>query len=382
MRASVRDSRRALAAGALALALLRPAPLLAQGPVLLEAAASRHARATDPLSGGLAITSYRGPLGLRLGGAVHLRRDAGDWEEALVEQCGTAGCTTELVRRRVRAPGPTGYEVTDWTADADFLLEPFRPVGIAKSLLLGFSPYAFVGLGGRGMVFRDAPDSSIATASWGAGVHHQLLGWLGVGAEARYRRSLRSDSAVTIGSPHHMEYRVALGVSFGGGRRGRMTSEGALARATPGAVCAGDCAPRAVERRVFAERTAARVLDAADALIGRPWDDADFVRHVFAAEHVELPDDLRGLARAGAEVSTGIGSLRPGDLLFFSGDRTLVDHVAIFVGGTRIVHATGGRVRYDVLGEGARGIWLAEHLVLARRVITGDETRLRRRWGR
>jgi hypothetical protein len=58
-------------------------------------------------------------------------------------------------------------------------------------------------------------------------------------------------------------------------------------------------------------------------------------------------------------------------LLFFGNDASSIDHVAIYAGHDRIIHATasGGGVRYDVLGEGARGEWFADHLVTARRIL-------------
>lgn len=378
-----------LVLAALVSAALRPAPLAAQGRVLLEASAARGARASTPTFGGLALTSYRGPLGLRLGGAVHLRWDAGE-DQAAPLPCTEDGCPpTGAPRDRGRQV--LGYGLAAWTADADIVVEPFRPIGVARALLLGFSPYAFVGLGGRGVTPRWAPDTSIATASWGAGVHHQLLGMLTVGAEARYRRAIRSDSAITLGARQGLEYRVALGLDFGGGRR-RMRSDGALAPAASIPSCAGDCSPRSVERREFAARTVTRVLDAADGLVGTPYraggDDArrgfdapGFVRHVFDREHVRLPATVARMLERGAAVSTGVGSLRPGDLLFFASDGEVPDHVAIYVGHDRVVHAiaSGGRVRYDVLGEGRRGQWLAERLVAARRVVTGDEMRLQPR---
>lgn len=352
-----------LAAAALALAALLPlgpAPR-AQGSVLLEGAVTRRESADAPTFGGLSLTSYSGPVGLRLGGTAHVRNDGGR------------------------------YDLRAWTADADILLEPFRPVGVARALLLGFSPYAFVGLGGRGDVYRDAPDTSLATASYGAGVHHQIFGWLGVGAEARYRRALRSDSAITVAPRGHFEYRLALGASFGAGRR-RMRSDGALAPAAA-MPCAGDCAPRSVERRELAARTVGRVLDAADGLVGtryapggdgpaRGFDAAHFVAYVFERAGVQLPPSTSRMLSRGAAVSTGVGSLRPGDLLFFASDGDVADHVGIYVGRDRVVHAiaSGGRVRYDILGEGQRGTWLAERLVAARRVVTGDEQRVRARF--
>ena len=129
-----------------------------------------------------------------------------------------------------------------------------------------------------------------------------------------------------------------------------------------------------------------RVLDLADGSVGAPYlsggmtpttgfDAAGFVQYVFGREGVMLPRTVGQLARSGMTVSTRAGNLRPGDLVFFSNDGTTPDHVAIYAGHDRIVHATasGGGVRYDVLGEGARGAWFASHLVVARRVVDGSE---------
>src|SRR6185503_14752456 len=67
-------------------------------------------------------------------------------------------------------------------------------------------------------------------------------------------------------------------------------------------------------------------------------------------------------------------ALRPGDLLFFANDGTNINHVAIYAGQDRIIHATasGAGVRYDTLGEGERGEWFADHLVKARRVTRAE----------
>jgi peptidoglycan endopeptidase LytE len=126
---------------------------------------------------------------------------------------------------------------------------------------------------------------------------------------------------------------------------------------------------------------AARVIDAADDLLAiryraggtKPetgFDAAGFVQYVFGQVGVRLPDSAREMSRVGREVSTRVGALRPGDLLFFANDGTNINHVAIYAGQDRIIHATasGGGVRYDTLGEGERGEWFADHLVSARRV--------------
>lgn len=356
--------RARLSASLIALAFIAPHALVAQGPVLIEGFAARRESAREPLFGGLAISTFDGPLGVRLGGALNARRTDPSFGD---EGCETPPCMARPERR---------FEVRAWTADADIVVAPFRSVGVARALLLGFSPYAFVGLGARGIVREDASDTSVTTASLGAGVHHRLIGPLVLGAEGRYRRALRSDSAITLANRNHVEFRLALGLSFGGRRR--MSSAGAIAHAEAES-CAGDCASRSIERRIFAERTASRVLDRADARVGDDADAFEFVQDVFAGEGVKLPESPRRLLGAGSPVPTTVGSLRAGDLLFFAADRMVVDHVAIYVGGNRVVHASGGRVRYDVLGEGSRGMWLAEHLVTARRVVRGDEMRVRPR---
>jgi len=129
-------------------------------------------------------------------------------------------------------------------------------------------------------------------------------------------------------------------------------------------------------------RRTARVMDAAETQIGVPYryrgrspasgfDAPGFVRYVYAKEGIRLSRSVRSMADLGVEVSTQRDSLRPGDLLFFSNEKMRPDHVAIYAGQGRVIHAsaTGGAVRYDALGEGERGRWFASHLMSARRVL-------------
>ncbi|HUL02960.1 MAG TPA: C40 family peptidase [Gemmatimonadales bacterium] len=146
---------------------------------------------------------------------------------------------------------------------------------------------------------------------------------------------------------------------------------------------------------------ASHMLDVAESYLNTPYrrggtspqsgfDAAGFVRSVIGRAQVELgqkgaelPRTARDLAKMGDQVPLRIGSVRPGDLLFFASDGRHIDHVAIYAGRDRIIHATasGGGVRYDILSEGERGRWFAEHLVSARRLVgariskTGDAGR-------
>ena len=136
---------------------------------------------------------------------------------------------------------------------------------------------------------------------------------------------------------------------------------------------------------------ASRVLDIADGLVDTPFaaggttprsgfDAAGFVRYVFEQQGVSLPREARDMASVGTDVSTSTGALRAGDLLFFANDGSNINHVAIYAGRDRIIHATasGNGVRYDTLGEGARGRWFADHLVSARRLTASSEGATRR----
>lgn len=87
---------------------------------------------------------------------------------------------------------------------------------------------------------------------------------------------------------------------------------------------------------------------------------------------VELPRTSRQQARAGHPTEDEITALRPGDLMFFSAGGRRVDHVAIYAGDGRVIHATSGAgtVRYDDL-DTDRGEWLLERFVTSRRVLSG-----------
>jgi hypothetical protein len=369
----------------LVLLLLATAPAAgAQGPGLFEIYVSRKSTASDPLFGGLALAGYSGIFGLRLSGGLHLVQDTTASQQALVtcygrrRHCGGS-------ERRYQDNSMFGSSIGGWTADADLIVAPLRTLPLAKALLLGFSPYAFVGIGGDGTHVANVVDTSRATLSYGAGVHHELLGWLGLDAEARYRRALHGDSTFRIGSPRDWTYRAGLTISFGGGHHD-------AAPATPQVITLAPPLPPLVTDDADAEDVlaarAAKVLDRAEGLLDTPYrrggsspasgfDAAGFVRYVIAEEGVSLPRTAGRMSTVGRDVSTRVGTLRPGDLLFFANDGLRIDHVAIYVGQERIVHASasGGGVRYDDLGEGERGRWFAEHLMSARRVLAGKVAR-------
>jgi cell wall-associated NlpC family hydrolase len=358
----------------------------AQGPGLFDAFAARKESPTDPLFTGFGLTGYSGIFGIRISGALNFNGGGTSRTQNAgpsYYRCDRFGCRDYHTGPRYSYNSGLGFGLGGWSADADLLVSPFRVLPVVKSLLLGFSPYAFVGIGGQGVSPDNAADTSHAVWSFGAGVHHDLLGWLGVSAEARNRRSFQSDSVIAIGSHRSWEYRAGLSISFAGNHV-----------AVPSRPPQGIIMPieqREVDRFETAEsaaRTVARVLDRAEGLVDTPFrlgstnstigfDAAGFVQYVFGEEGIGLPRTSHAIAELGEEVSTRVGSLRPGDLLFFGNEGSSIDHVAIYAGHDRIIHATasGGGVRYDVLGEGPRGEWFAGHLVTARRIVAEGRER-------
>jgi gamma-D-glutamyl-L-lysine dipeptidyl-peptidase len=82
--------------------------------------------------------------------------------------------------------------------------------------------------------------------------------------------------------------------------------------------------------------------------------------------------DIQAAAPVGAVLEHG-AELRPGDLLYFADDGTRINHVAISLGGSRIIHSAltnGGVDTNDLAGERPFDRRLARILVRARRVLS------------
>ena len=376
-----------LATGALVLTL-PPRHIAAQGPGVFDAFAARKESPGDPLFTGLGLTGYNGIFGIRVSGALNFNNGGSPQRQSqssgVYYRCDRfGGCRSYRSGTRYNYDSGIGIGIGGWSADADLLIAPLRALPIAKSLLLGFSPYGFIGVGGVGINPNNAADTSRGVWSFGVGVHHDLLGWLGVSAEARNRRSFQNDSVIAIGSRRNWEYRAGLSISFSG-------HQADVSSRPPRGIMMPTEQPEVArfETAESAARITARVLDRAEGLVDTPYrwgstnpsigfDAAGFVQYVYGEEGIALPRTSHAIAELGEEVSTRASALRPGDLLFFGNDGSSIDHVAIYAGHDRIIHATasGGRVRYDVLGEGPRGEWFADHLVTVRRVVAEGRER-------
>jgi len=106
----------------------------------------------------------------------------------------------------------------------------------------------------------------------------------------------------------------------------------------------------------------------------RAFDCSGFVQYVFALHGVSLPRTAHEQAAVG-EAPVGGDSLEAGDLLFFWGGHG-AQHIAIYVGGDSIIHAssTGHKVRVDRLtGQGGmHSTWFNERLIAVRRLLPAD----------
>lgn len=103
-------------------------------------------------------------------------------------------------------------------------------------------------------------------------------------------------------------------------------------------------------------------------------DCSGLVQAVYRMHGIVLPRDAELQRAVGQPVgfADGLDALRPGDLLFFTEVPGRITHVALSLGGTRIVHsalANGGVADNDLAGTGDVEPRLREMLVDVRRVL-------------
>jgi hypothetical protein len=107
-----------------------------------------------------------------------------------------------------------------------------------------------------------------------------------------------------------------------------------------------------------------------------PWgaDCSGFVQASFALHGVHLPRDAWMQACAGEALPSDLALLKPGDLLFFSDEpEARVSHVAMSLGGSRVVHQAlgrGGHAVDDMESNEEYTTLLRGRLRCARRVLS------------
>jgi cell wall-associated NlpC family hydrolase len=335
------------------LVALLPAGVAAQGVTITPFAASDGGLPGSPALVGISATTWTGPVGLRLGGAMDMASSP-------------IGSLFGQTRPDV---------VEAWQGDLDLVFD----LGRAGLQIRSVDPRLFAGFGVHGRRQGDASGATIPVWSYGAAGAVSLTRWLALDLEARYRMPHESDaSALPAGVGGGWETRGGLAFRIGGGRAApaRPASPRAEPRAGGGGVYSGGAV-----RDAGAAGIARGAIRTAERYVGLPYvwggtspsegfDCSGFVHYVFREHGIRLPRVSRDQANAGAWLPPRVDGLAPGDLMFYAGRDGVIDHVAIYAGGGRIIHAssTGRGVRYDDLNT-QRGHYYATRMVAARRVI-------------
>lgn len=262
-----------------------------------------------------------------------------------------------------------------WGADADAVLFiGGRSIGGYQPRTI--APYIFAGLGVAG---SDSLARSTITHNWsyGAGLTIPVAGAVDLFGESRWRMSRYVLPTAHYAPTPKNEFRVGISFHVGGGgndsHSGRRPSRSSRYSSLPASVPANT-----YPASTTTSASAARVLDVADKYIGVPYvaggttplgfDASGFTQFVFARRGVQLPRTSREQANVGLAVAPEWRAVAPGDLVMFA-DRDQIDHVAIYAGHNRIIHASSTLgVHYDDLSTD-RGEWFVDHMVAARRVL-------------
>jgi len=139
--------------------------------------------------------------------------------------------------------------------------------------------------------------------------------------------------------------------------------------------------------RVFAEEPTPlpetvryRLVKMARSFLGLPYrwggmserrgaDCSGLVKMLFAKLHIELPRSSRDQIRSGENIA--IETLQWGDLVFFSSDGATPNHVGLYIGKNRFIHAE--KKTGQVIITNLNQPWYGKHFLAARRVMESKE---------
>ncbi|AZL71087.1 MULTISPECIES: C40 family peptidase [Pseudomonas] len=142
---------------------------------------------------------------------------------------------------------------------------------------------------------------------------------------------------------------------------------------------------QALQAVAMSPKQSSEVLSRAVNVLGTPYrwggsspkkgfDCSGLVKYAFNdVADVDLPRTSNAMAQ-GQGVKVAKSDLKPGDLIFFNIKSRRVNHVAIYLGNDRFIHAprTGKRVSIDSL---EKPYW-QKHYVVAKRVLPKDQQAL------
>lgn len=99
----------------------------------------------------------------------------------------------------------------------------------------------------------------------------------------------------------------------------------------------------------------------------RGFDCSGLVHHVFARLGVEMPRHSGDQYHEGRPIPPD--DLRPGDLVFFANSSGSINHVGIWTGDDRFVHASRSR---GVVEDSSNSTWFRRRFVGGRRVAVSE----------
>ena len=98
-------------------------------------------------------------------------------------------------------------------------------------------------------------------------------------------------------------------------------------------------------------------------------DCSGLVKALFAKLNIELPRTSREQFHSGQNIA--VENLRTGDLLFFSSNGVTPDHVGLYIGNNRFVHAEK-KAGYVIITD-LNQPWYVKHFLGARRIVESEE---------
>jgi cell wall-associated NlpC family hydrolase len=125
----------------------------------------------------------------------------------------------------------------------------------------------------------------------------------------------------------------------------------------------------------------ASVVETALAVMGSPYewggtdqngfDCSGLVQYAYAQHGIVLPRVSQDQMRMGQAVARDVASLRPGDVLGFSSDRSSrITHVGLYVGDGQFIHSASSGVKLSsLLTDAGDGRWWRDRWVGARRIV-------------
>lgn len=256
------------------------------------------------------------------------------------------------------------------------------------SLRLGGWRRAFYAIVGSGIGFRHGSGNPDAFWSAGAGFGLPLFSSLVLDLEARYRAedagvagfwSLDATDRKGLHAMARLSFRIpALGTG------GAPASPPGAAR-PPGTRPPEPADPYGAGRAGGASEEAARltasVVETALAVMGAPYswggtdqngfDCSGLIQYAYGQHGVVLPRISRDQMRMGSAVERRPDTLRPGDVLGFSAERSSrITHVGLYVGDGQFIHSSSTGVKLSRLeASDPDSRWWRDRWVGARRIV-------------